>query len=68
MVSCEGKMINDARSLMCEISLWAWIGAVIGFILCSFQSRGVFNSRAAALWGGCLLVFYALWIAGMLKA
>lgn len=60
-------MINDPWSIMCEISLWAWIGAVIGFILRSFPSRDVFNARAAAVWGGCLIFFYTLWIAGMLK-
>ena len=60
-------MINDPWSLICEISLWAWIGAAIGFILRSFPSRDGFNNRAAVVWGGCLIFLYTLWIAGMLK-
>jgi hypothetical protein len=54
-------------TLVCEISLWGWIGATFLFILHSFPSRNVFNVRPATVWGGSLVLFYAIWIVGMLK-
>jgi hypothetical protein len=54
--------------LICEISLWGWIAAAVGLIMHAFPSRDTFRKRPAVVWGGCLLFFYALWIAGMLKA
>jgi hypothetical protein len=55
-------------SLVCEIGLWGWIGATIVLIARSFPSRAVFRIKAAAVWGGCLVAFYFLWIVGMLKS
>jgi hypothetical protein len=61
-------MINETWALICEISLWGWVVAVIGFILRSFPFRGVFKVRPAAFWGAWLILFYALWIMSMIKA
>lgn len=63
-----GEMISETWALICEIGLWGWIGAAMGLILNSFPIRGEFNKRPAIIWGGSLVLFYALWIVGMANA
>ena len=60
-------MINDPWALLCEVSLWGWQGAALGFILRSFPTRDAFNKRTGAVWGSCFIFFYILWTVGMLK-
>ena len=60
--------MHEPWSLLCEIGLIGWLVAAAGFIICTFPSRDIFEKRPAAVWGGCLLFFYAIWITGMLKA
>ena len=64
----EDNMSNEQWSLVCEMSLWGWVAAVIGLILNSFPSRNVLNSKPAVVWGTCFLVLYFVWVVGMLKA
>jgi len=61
-------MTNEAWALICEISLLGWIFAAVGLILNAFSSRDTWRQGPAAVWGGCLLLFYAFWIVGMIKA
>jgi len=61
-------MINEAWALICEISLWGWIFAAVGLILKAFPSRDTCRQGPAVAWGGCLILFYAIWIVSMIKA
>jgi len=58
-------MKSELWSLLCEISLWCWIASAIGFILAAFPSRDNFTKGPAAVWGGCLILFYVFWVTGM---
>lgn len=61
-------MNRDTWALFCEISLWFWIVASVGFIINAFPSRDSFRKGSAAVWGAGILVFYACWIVGMMNA
>ena len=58
-------MISELWSLLCEIALWCWIASAIGFIFSAFPSRDNFRKGPATVWGGCLILFYAFWVVGM---
>ena len=60
-------LMNEAWTLICVIGFWGWIAAVTGLILCSFPARGEFRRLVAAKWGVALVLFYAIWVVGMLK-
>ena len=62
------QMINDGLAVICIIGVWGWILSGVGFILRVFPVRHAFEKRAAAIWGGCFLVFYTLWVAGMIRS
>jgi hypothetical protein len=61
-------MINEVWAIVAVIGVWGWILAGVGFTFRAFPARDRFNGRCAAIWGGCFIFFYALWIAGMIKA
>jgi hypothetical protein len=61
-------MNKEAWALFCEISLWLWVFAAIGFIINAFPSRNIFRKRPATVWGTGLLFFYTFWVIGMIKA
>jgi hypothetical protein len=61
-------MIHEGWALICEIGLWGWVAAAAGLILCAFPRRDEFRKVPATIWGGSLLLFYALWCVGMLNA
>jgi len=61
-------MINENWALLCEAGFWGWTTSAAGFLLASFPARGVFRGGSALRWGGALVVFFSLWIVGMLKA
>ncbi len=60
--------MHEPWAFLCEIGFIGWLLAVSGFILHSFPSRDVFVKKAAVVWGGGFLFFYAIWVAAMLKA
>jgi len=49
-------------------SLFGWIVSTIFFLFKSFPGRGAFEATKAKLWGGLLLTFFGIWIAGLLNA
>ena len=55
-------------SIICEIGFLGWIGCSIAFILRVFSGDKGFNPRRAFFWGAFIVVFYAVWIVGMLNA
>jgi hypothetical protein len=61
-------MINEAWAVVTVIGVWGWILAGIGFTLQAFPAKDSFNARASAMWGGCFIFFYFLWVTGMINA
>jgi hypothetical protein len=61
-------MINEGWAVVTEIGVWGWILAGIGFTLKAFPAKDSFNGRAAAVWGGCFIFSYFLWVIGMINA
>jgi drug/metabolite transporter superfamily protein YnfA len=61
-------MINEGWAVVTVIGVWGWILAGVGFILQVFPTRDRFKGRSAAIWGGCFILFYLLWVVGMINA
>ncbi len=59
--------MNEGWAVVCVIGVWGWVLTGVGFILKSFTAKDKFSGSAAALWGGGFLLFYALWVAGMIN-
>ena len=59
--------MNEGWAVVTVIGVWGWILAGVGFILRAFPARDRFNARAAAIWGVGFIIFYALWVAGMIN-
>ncbi len=66
----ESRWPSSLWSIITEIGLVGWIGSVMGFIV--FSCRGNRKLRLltypAFVWGGCALIFFALWLFGMTRA
>jgi len=61
-------MVHEGWALVCQFGLWGWIAATVGFITAAFPTRDQFAIRPAAIWGGAFLIFFLLWLAGMVLA
>lgn len=61
-------MLNEGWALFCVMGFWGWVLVTVGFILKAFPARGKFCSKAAALWGGGVVLFYFVWVVGMINA
>ena len=61
-------MLSEGWAVICLAGLYGWILSAVGFILKAFPVKGVFDRKPAAWWGGAVLLFYTLWIAGMYNA
>ena len=59
---------NYVWSIICEAGFIGWIACTFGFILFVFTGEKGFRPRRAVVWGSLIVAFYALWIAGMLRA
>jgi hypothetical protein len=58
-------------TLILEIGLLGWVGSVICLVLCGARKGENRENRTLAAfvrWGSLLVVFYAMWIIGMMKA
>jgi hypothetical protein len=54
-------------SVVVEVGFLGWVGCAVAFIWL-VVGAGAWNRRRAAAWGLAVAAFYALWIAGMLRA
>ena len=61
-------MESEVWGIISIVGVWGWILSVVGFIVKSFPGGNRFNGRAAMIWGGSFLFFYALWVVGMINA
>ena len=59
---------NVFWSILMEVGFIGWISCTIGFIFRVFTGEKGFDGRRALLWGGLIIIFYALWIVGMMRA
>ena len=50
------------------ISFLGWIGCTMGFIFGAYEKDDRFNNKKALKWGAAVVVFYALWVLGMVYA
>lgn len=55
-------------SIFLEIGFVGWISCTIMFILKVFTGEKGFESKKALFWGSFIVLFYAMWIIGMMKA
>jgi hypothetical protein len=57
-------------TLTLEIGLVGWIGSVIGFLMCSLTGGQTpkLKSGPAVFWGILVLIFYTMWILGMMRS
>ena len=59
---------DAAWSLAVEVGFFGWVGSALGFIFFGYGSKGEWKRGRAAFWGLLLFCFYALWIAGLIRA
>lgn len=55
-------------SIFLEIGFVGWVACTIMFILKVFTGEKGFQGRKALFWGPIIIIFYAMWIIGMMKA
>jgi len=57
-------------SIIVEIGFLGWIGSAIGFVLfaCKGEGEARFVTSKAIVWGTLALIFFTLWVVGMMKA
>lgn len=55
-------------SILVEFGFFGWVGATLGCIWCACARSGRWAWRQGLLWGGCIGVFFGVWIIGMLLA
>ena len=55
-------------SLILEIGFIGWIMCTIIFIFRVFVGEKGFHNKKALFWGSFIILFYAMWIIGMMKA
>lgn len=59
---------NPAWSIILEIGFWGWVSGTFLFIFRSFGPDYKIIPRQGIFWGGVVILFYAMWIIGMMKA
>jgi hypothetical protein len=60
--------MNELWAVVTIIGLMGWLSSTLLFIFRSFPEQGRFEKRPALVWGGALVISYAVWIAGLLNA
>lgn len=55
-------------SIVLEIGFWGWIAGTLLFIFRAFNMEQQLNMKRGLFWGGIVILFYALWIVGMMNA
>jgi hypothetical protein len=60
--------ISTFWSVIVEIGFIGWLGCAVGFIFRAIDDQNRLNKRSAAIWGSLIVLFYALWVLGLVKA
>lgn len=61
-------MIHEGWAAVCVVGVWGWILSGAGFVLKAFPRRDLFKRNPAAIWGAVFILFYVLWVVGMILA
>ena len=61
-------MSGDVWSIVLIASLMGWVASMLGFIFRAFPARSMFDARMGRMWGSAALIFFGIWIAGLLNA
>jgi hypothetical protein len=60
--------ISTFWSILVEIGFFGWIGSTIALIFRGFDEDNNLNKKKALFWGVLIVIFYALWVAGLVNA
>jgi hypothetical protein len=60
--------MNEWGVLLTLVGVWGWIGSLLMFMFKAFPARGEFRTRQGLSWGSVAVLFFGLWIVGMLVA
>lgn len=66
--SAEDLIVSEIWSILLVAGFWGWVFCTIGFIIKGFPRRDFFAGAVATAWGSGVIVFYCLWILGMMNA
>jgi hypothetical protein len=55
-------------SVVCVAALWSFVFCTVFFILRAFPAAGLFDGKSSWKWGAAVVVSFALWVAGMVRA
>jgi hypothetical protein len=61
-------MKSELWSLLVVIGFWGWVLCTVGLILRSFPRQQQIIAARAARWGAGVVLFFFIWISGMLNA
>ncbi len=60
--------ISTFWSVVVEIGFFGWIGSTIALIFNGFDDSDALIKKKALFWGILIVVFYAIWIIGLVNA
>ncbi|MBN1550887.1 hypothetical protein JW979_05445 [bacterium] len=60
--------VSTFWSLVVEIGFFGWIGSTIAFIFKGFDDKENLNKKRALFWGLMIVLFYAIWVTGLVNA
>lgn len=60
--------ISTFWSIVVEIGFFGWIASAFAFIFKAIDEENHLNKRNAAIWGGLIVLFYAIWVTGLVNA
>jgi hypothetical protein len=66
----KAKRVSTFWRIIVEIGFLGWIGSTLGFIIfaCEDDRKATFLTPRGLRWSSIALIFFALWIIGMVKA
>ena len=66
----KAKRVSTLWRMIVEIGFLGWIGSTLGFIIfaCKDDRKATFLTCRGLWWSSIALIFFALWIIGMVKA
>lgn len=66
----EATTPSTTWSIIVEIGFLGWIGSVMGFIMfaCKGDQKVRLSASRGVVWAGLAVMFFALWLVGMIKA
>lgn len=61
-------MINEPWAIVAVCGFWGWVLTTIGFIFKAFPRQRQFAPIPGTFWGMGLVLFFCVWLIGMLNA